>query len=120
MAGVNRRVGGALSGWEHVKQSLHDIWTTPKGTRVMRRDYGCGLLSLIDRPIGRDTVLEVIMAAADAEIWEPRFRIKRAQIASAGADGVMELVISGVYYPRGHLGDYSVYEPIENQQVRIR
>ena len=83
MSGINRNTGGALEGWPHVLQSLIDIWTTPKGTRVMRRDYGCGLLSLIDRPGTHDVVLEVIMAAAEAEEWEPRFRIKHVSIIEA-------------------------------------
>jgi len=119
MTGINRETGAALEGWPHVLQSLIDVWTTPKGTRVMLRDYGCDLIGLIDRPAGRDTVLEVIMAAMDAESWEPRFRIKQCEITAAGADGAFSFLFSGIYYPRGHLGDFSVYEPRDNVLVRL-
>jgi uncharacterized protein len=119
MSGINRRTGAALEGWPHVLQSLIDVWTTPKGTRVMLRDYGCDLVGLIDRPAGRDTVLEVIMAAMDAETWEPRFAIRECEIAAAGADGAFSFLFSGIYFPRGHLGDFSVYEPRDTVEVRL-
>ena len=69
MSGLNRQSGAPLEGWPHVLQSLIDVWSTPKGARVMLRDYGCDLIGLIDRPAGRDTVLEVIMAGAMPESW---------------------------------------------------
>ena len=119
MIGINRQTGAPLEGWPHVLQSLIDVWTTPTGTRVMLRDYGCDLVGLIDRPAGRDTVLEVIMAAMDAEQWEPRFRCKECAITQAGADGVFGFLVSGIYSPRGHLGDYSVFQPLNNVEVRL-
>ncbi len=119
MSGINRRTGGELSGWQHCLQSLVDFWTTPKGSRVMRRDYGGGLLGLIDRPMDRDVVLEAVMAAAEVEDWEPRFRLKQVGIAEANADGKLTLVITGIYFPNGHIGDFSAYEPVDNQLVRI-
>jgi phage baseplate assembly protein W len=119
VSGLNRQSGAALEGWPHVLQSLLDVWTTPKGTRVMLREYGCDLVGLIDRPAGRDTVLEAIMAVMDAEQWEPRFRIRECSVTQAGADGVFTLIVSGVYYLRGHLGDFSVFEPLNNVEVRL-
>jgi hypothetical protein len=52
--GMSRTTGAAL-GDEHLAQSCEDIVTTPLGTRVMRRDYGCLLAELIDRPLNRAT-----------------------------------------------------------------
>lgn len=49
MIGMNAKTGKALGGVEHLKQSIRDIVTTPLGSRVMRRDYGCGLYELVDR-----------------------------------------------------------------------
>jgi phage baseplate assembly protein gpV len=43
-----------LDGDAHLVQSCEDIVTTPLGTRVMRRDYGC-LLAELDRPLNRAT-----------------------------------------------------------------
>ena len=48
MIGMNAKTGKALSGVDHLKQSIQDIVTTPLGSRVMRRDYGCGLFDLLD------------------------------------------------------------------------
>jgi phage baseplate assembly protein W len=53
--GMSRTSGATLSGDEHLAQSCEDIVTTPLGTRVMRRDYGCLLAELIDRPLNRAT-----------------------------------------------------------------
>jgi phage baseplate assembly protein W len=97
--------------WRHVVQSLIDLFTTPIGTRVMRRDYGSDIPKLIDRPSGRDVVLEVTMAAGEAiEKWEPRFRLEGVGVTEAGPDGRFRIDIVGTYYPRGHLGDYTVVE----------
>jgi hypothetical protein len=113
--GINRSSGEVLTDWEHVMQSILDIMTTPIGTRVMRRDYGSNIPDLIDRPQGRDTVLEVALALGEAlEKWEPRFRLSSVYISDAGADGEMTLSVMGDYYPRGHLGDYTVVETERN------
>lgn len=120
MVGVNRNTGDALGGYQHLMQSIIDIMTTKIGTRVMRRDYGSEIPDLIDRPQGNDTVLEVTMALGEAlEKWEPRFRLSRVAITDAGPDGVMEIYIRGDYYPRGHLGDFSIVETDRSLQLNI-
>jgi phage baseplate assembly protein W len=43
MIGLNAANGQALSGLDHLRQSIRDILTTRIGTRVMRRDYGSRL-----------------------------------------------------------------------------
>jgi phage baseplate assembly protein W len=106
--GVNRREGGILTGWEHVKQSIEVILTTPIGTRVMRRDFGSRLTSLIDAPMNDRVVLAAYSAVADALArWEPRYRLDTVKIEAAGAGGAITFILSGTYYPRGHLGDFS-------------
>lgn len=119
MSGINRHTGGELDGWEHCRQSLYDIWTTPKGTRVMRRDYGAGLLDLIDRPATPDLIMDALLSIAETEVWEPRFRVRQLGIESAGPDGVFEIVFDGIYFPRGHLGDYSTYAWREGERIRL-
>jgi uncharacterized protein len=110
-AGVNRETGKVMTDWAHVMQSILDLMTTPIGTRVMRRDYGSDIPNLIDRPQGRDTVLEVTLALGEAlEKWEPRFRLSSVYISDAGPDGEMTVAVKGDYYPRGHLGDFSSVE----------
>lgn len=119
MAGLSRSNFEVLGGWQHVWQSILDIMTTPIGTRVMRRDYGSEIPNLIDRPGTQDRVVDVAMALAEAlEKWEPRFVLDRISLDQAGPDGVFEIGIHGRYFPRGHLGDFSVYE--DNRSLRIR
>lgn len=109
--GIDRRTGKPLVGWDDVRQSLDVILTTPIGSRVMRRDFGSRLRDLVDAKMTRSTVLAAYSAAAEAiEKWEPRFRLRSASIARAEANGEIELALYGIYFPRGHLGDWSVAE----------
>ena len=50
MNGVNSRTGKRLSGSDHLRQSVSDILSTPLGSRVLVRDYGSDLFSLVDNP----------------------------------------------------------------------
>jgi phage baseplate assembly protein W len=84
---MDRTTGLALSGDQHLAQSIADIITTPLGSRIMRRDYGSLLFELIDRPLNGATRLLCIMAAATALArWEPRIAIRQV-LFEAGPDG---------------------------------
>ena len=84
----------------------------------MRRDFGSDLPELIDRKMTAANILKVYAASALAIIrWEPRFRMKAGRVASATADGKLSIEIFGLYYPRGHLGDYSVAENVSTRVV---
>jgi len=107
--GVNAQTGAALSDWDHTQQSIQKILTTPIGARVMRRDFGSDLPDLVDLKMTRRNILAIYSASAAAIArWEPRFRMRRGQVLSAGPDGKIQLVILGTYFPRGHLGDYTI------------
>lgn len=109
--GVSAVAQSALTDWDHTQQSIETILTTPVGSRVMRRDFGSELIDLIDRKMTQRTVLEVYAAAAVAIArWEPRFRLERAAIVDAAASGRIGLALYGVYFPRGHVGDFSIAE----------
>ena len=109
--GVNAATGAALTGWAHVQQSIKKILTTPIGSRVMRREFGSDLPDLVDTKMIQRNVLAVCSAAATAIArWEPRFRMRGGAVERAEPTGVLALVIYGTYFPRGHLGDYSVAE----------
>lgn len=87
--------GRTISEADHLTQSISDILTTPKGSRVMRRDYGSRLPDLIDAPMNGETVIDVIAETADAlDFWEPRLRLRRVEITAARA-GTMSLMLSG-------------------------
>jgi hypothetical protein len=110
-AGIGSGDGAQLTDWLHTQQSIAKILTTPIGARVMRRDFGSELFDLIDRKATQRSVLAIYAAAAVAIArWEPRFRMRRAAIADAGPDGRIQLELFGTYFPRGHLGDFTVAE----------
>jgi phage baseplate assembly protein W len=118
--GINKQDGTLISEWRHVEQSILDIFTTRVGTRVMRRDYGSDIPDLIDRPQNKDLVLEVALAAGVAlDKWEPRFRLRGLGIESAGPDGRMSIDLVGDYFPRGHLGDFTIVETDREFKIRI-
>ena len=49
--GLDRNTGGMITGWEHVVQSLQDIFTTSFGERIMREWYGSQVPYLLGRLI---------------------------------------------------------------------
>lgn len=101
--------GAILSGWEHVEQSIGKILTTAIGTRVMRREFGSEVMALIDAPMTDRVVLALYVAIANSIArWEPRFRLTAVAIDKAEATGVLTIQMRGDYFPRGHLGDFTV------------
>lgn len=87
-AGMSRNSGELLSSDNHLRQSIHDILTTPLGTRIMRRSYGSLLPFLIDSPANEATRLRLMAATATALIrWEPRIKVSKVTL-SLIADGI--------------------------------
>jgi phage baseplate assembly protein W len=99
---MSRTTGEELSGFDHLRQSIQDILTTPVGTRVHRRDYGSRLTQLVDRPVNQSLVSELIAATAEAlDRWEPRLRLDEVQIVSVSENGQIELSLVGYYLVNG-------------------
>jgi phage baseplate assembly protein W len=98
MSGMNRQTGKAMiSDKEHMLQSLDDILLTPKGSRVMNREYGSDLFNLIDHPINNK--IDIYSAIAEAiDLWEPRFRLKEVSFEQS-SEGVLAITIGGDYLP---------------------
>ncbi|WNO10437.1 GPW/gp25 family protein [Teredinibacter sp. KSP-S5-2] len=100
MQGIDSNTGKAISGIDHLRQSIRDILTTPLGSRVMRETYGSRLFDLIDHPINSVTMIEIYSATAEALMrWEPRFVVKRVQVESVSL-GQIVLLLEGDYIPR--------------------
>lgn len=96
MKGMDRTTGKALTGLAHVRQSIHDILTTPMGSRVMRESYGSRLFALIDQPMTHAFALPLYAATVEAIArWEPRFLLKQVQLISQTA-GSVTLALRGV------------------------
>jgi phage baseplate assembly protein W len=48
MRGMNTSTGQNIDGIVYLQQRLHDVLTTPKNSRVMNREFGCGLFQRVD------------------------------------------------------------------------
>lgn len=92
--GMNAATGRTLAGTQHIGQSLGKILNTPLGSRVMRRDFGSVILTLIDQPMNQATILRLYSAAVVAiREWEPRVKVGSVN-RSFGKDGEFILDIS--------------------------
>lgn len=86
--GMNCVTGKAISDADHIRQSIQDILTTPRGSRVMRREYGSDLFELIDQPQSQTLRLHMMAAIVTAlSRWEPRIRITHIDIQSTHFSG---------------------------------
>lgn len=106
--GLNATTGGILTGWEHVVQSLHDIFHTQFGTRIMREWYGSFVPKLLGQLITPEEVVPYFAAVTSAiEQWEPRFRVTQIQVLKVTRDGQLHIFIEGEYRPRAVYGDFT-------------
>ncbi|CNJ93971.1 phage baseplate assembly protein W [Yersinia mollaretii] len=93
--GMNRCSGLTLADIDHIRQSISDILTTPQGSRVMRRDYGSLLSTLIDQPQNPALRLKMMAAVYGAVMrWEPRVALNAISITTQ-SDGKMRVDLSG-------------------------
>ncbi len=77
-AGLSRDSNTLLYGIDHVHQSIIDILTTPKQSRIMRPEYGSDVFKLIDRPVNPRWLVDFYYeAVVSIHRWEPRVRVRR-------------------------------------------
>ena len=106
--GINAQTGASISGWDHVVQSLQDIFLTRFGSRFMREWYGSFVPTALGRNITRDELLPVIASITSAiEQFEPRYRILSTVLGGTLRDGRMTITLVGSYRPRALLGDFT-------------
>lgn len=110
-AGLDARTGKLLTGWPHCVQSIRIILITAIGLMPMLRAFGSDVPRFQDDNPDPMTLMRLCTAIAAAlRAWEPGFRLRTIALTRAGADGVYVFELSGIFYPRGHLGDYSLSE----------
>ena len=116
MSGVDRHTGRLLDGWPHVVQSVMVIFTTGFGERMLRRWFGSSVPQLLGNSLTEATVVSFFAAIVTSlEVRErdtglprePRFRITRITPMKLDRSGSLKIEISGIYMPRGHLGDFT-------------
>jgi len=97
MRGINATNGKQLDGLDHLKQSIYDILTTPRGSRIMRRDYGCSLFDLTDRPLNQATLVDIYASVNEAIVkFESRIKLNKISAVSI-KQGKVELELQGTY-----------------------
>lgn len=115
--GVDAETGGMLTGWGHCAQSIGKCVTTRYASRVRARHIGSEVPELQDANATADTIFEVYMSIAEAlndpDAGEPGFNLKTLELAHDARAGRFVFLLAGDYFPRGHLGDYSIREAVQ-------
>lgn len=105
MSYISRHTGKEITEIEHVRESISDILTTRKQSRVMLMEYGSDLWQLIDRPVSRELLSDIKMEIATAiDRWEPRVRITQVSLDLTQVnDGIVLVDLLCVYLPTGEV-----------------
>ncbi|MBX8475406.1 GPW/gp25 family protein [Pseudomonas cichorii] len=105
MIGMDRRTGQAISGIDHLRQSIEDILSTPVGSRRMRPEYGSQLRRFVDLPVndGWKSAVQAEVARALGRL-EPRLKLERVRVVSV-VGGQITLQLAGQY-----MGSNSILE----------
>ena len=107
--GLNAATGTILTGWEHVLQSLSDIFTVAFGERIIREWYGSFVPNLLGQLITPDEVPPFFVAITSAiDQWEPRFRVTEIKVLKATREGGLHFYLDGEYRPRAMYDDFTV------------
>lgn len=111
MSGMDRNTGKRLVGDAHIRQSIHDIVTTPRGSRVMRRDYGSIVPALLDRPLNPATRQLLIAGTAGAVArWERRVRVRRVAVTgNAKGQGMIDVTYVRTDIPQASPQTLSIF-----------
>jgi len=80
-SGLGRQTGQYINDDAHICQSITDILITPVGSRVMRREYGSLLMTLIDQGDNKSLRLKIMSACYMALLrWEPRINLLQIDV----------------------------------------
>jgi phage baseplate assembly protein W len=90
MKGMNANTGRAISGLDHLYQSIGKIVSTPLASCIQRRTFGSELPDLIDAPSNGATRTRLYAAVATALMrWESRFTLTRVLLTAEDASGTV-------------------------------
>lgn len=112
MAGIDRATGAVIDNLASAYQGVEVTLATRLSSRVMRREFGGGVIELLGRAITPSLFFAWQQLVATAiELWEPRFSV-RSIVPTGSVEeiraGRAGLLIEAEYRPRGHLGDNRV------------
>ncbi|TCT41148.1 baseplate assembly protein [Martelella mediterranea] len=113
-AGLDAETGKVLTGWDHCVQSIGKCISTRYASRPARRHIGSVVPELQDANAGAVTIFKTFSAIAEAindpDTGEPGFSLQSIAMTEYGRAGRFAFQLNGIFYPRGHLGDYSISE----------
>lgn len=96
MTGIDATTGQVIDDFAAVAQSIERLLVTPKGSIPLRRDYGTGLMELLDSPL--TGLMRIRSEVADSILrHEPRFRCERVDVVDSPKAGHVTLAIHGVF-----------------------
>lgn len=108
ISGVNAETGQPLAGWPYVVQCAGKILTTAHFSRVMRPHVGSLVPALLGRLANDRNIQRFRLGVCLALLlWVPNFRPTRVAPLSLDATGAAGWAVDGIYYPRGHRGDWT-------------
>lgn len=112
--GIDAQTGKLLTGWAHCVQSIGKCLTTRFRTRMLRAYIGSLVPEMQDQNADAKTIFKVYMSIAEAlndpVSGEPGFSLQTIEMVEYGPSGRFVFLLDGIFYPRGHLGDYSLQE----------
>lgn len=112
MAGIDRRTGRVMSNLDSAYQGVEVTLGTRLASRIMRREFGGGVVELLGRPMTAPLFSAWRQLVATAiDLWEPRFKVRRILLEGSVNEirsGAAGISIEADYRPRAHLGDFSV------------
>lgn len=116
--GIDAQTGKALTGWAHCVQSIGRCLRARYASRTMRRHLGSLIPELQDANADALTIFKLYQSIAEAlndpDGGEPGFSLRTVEMVDYGRTGRFAFVLIGDYYPRGHLGDYTISEPAQH------
>jgi len=96
----------AVTETDHLVKSIKDILTTPVGSRVMRRSYGCNLFKYVGYPISPLIIAKLQTIISDAlTTYETRVKFDKILVDAASVNtiqfGHITLSIEGTWTSSG-------------------
>jgi phage baseplate assembly protein W len=106
MAGMDQNTGGLLDGWDHVGQSVLNLFTTKFFSRVMRPYVGSNAIRILGENINEQSVSRVRVGISVAlDLFEPRLVPYRVDLSDFDLTGASSWIMMGIYIPRALEGD---------------
>lgn len=100
--GMNRYNGSIINNEQtYLQQSIHDIINTPLGSRIMRRNYGCNIMNIIDSPMNEYTLIQIQAYLANSLLQQEK-NILLHKLTIKNRNERLIINIEGIYIQSGN------------------